>query len=65
MVGCNQPIDGRFMNARNKLNAAQVNGVLFIAGLLGLATNSGVVFLLAAAVLFATSWQSGTIRPER
>jgi hypothetical protein len=53
------------MSARNKLNAAHVNGVLFVAGLLGIATNSGVVFLLAAAILFATSWQAGVIRPPR
>ena len=41
------------MSARNKLNAANINGVLFVAGLLGLVTGSGVVFLLAAAVMFA------------
>ena len=53
------------MNAKNKLNAANVNGVLFVAGLLGLVTESGVVFLLAAAVLFLTGWQSGSIRAGR
>ena len=53
------------MSARNKLNAAYFNGILFIAGVLGLATESGVVFLLSAAVLFITSLQAGDIRPPR
>lgn len=52
------------MSARNKLNAAHVNGVLFISGLLGLVTDSGALFLLAAAVLFFTGWQSGSFRPK-
>ena len=53
------------MNARGKLNVAYVNGVVFVAGLLGLATNSGTAFLLAAAVLLITSWQAGSLRPPR
>lgn len=53
------------MSARNKLNAAHINGVLFVAGLLGMATGSGVVFLLAAAVLFFTGWQAGSLRSGR
>lgn len=50
------------MSARNKLNAANVNGVLFVAGLLGIVTESGTVFLLATAFLFFTNWQAGGIR---
>lgn len=53
------------MSARNKLNAAHVNGVLFVAGLLGLTTRSIVVFLLAAAVLIFTGWQAGGLRGGR
>ena len=53
------------MSARDKLNAAYVNGILFVSGILGLATGSGIVFLLSAAVLFVTSWRSGDIRPPR
>lgn len=53
------------MSARRKLNAANVNGVAFVAGLLGLATGSSTVFLVAAAVLLFTAWQAGDLRPPR
>ena len=53
------------LSARKKSNAAYFNGILFISGVLGLATESGVVFLLSAAVLFITSLQAEHIRPPR
>jgi len=53
------------MSAKHKLNAAQVNGALFVAGLLGLVTGNVIVFLLAAAILIVTGWHSGDIRGGR
>ena len=50
------------MSAKNKLNAANVNGAILVAGLLGLVTENGMVFLCAAIVLVLTGWQAGGIR---
>jgi hypothetical protein len=53
------------MTARNKLNAAHLNSVFLVAGLLGWVTESANVFLLAAAALLLTGWQSGGLRGGR
>jgi len=50
------------MGARNKLNSASVHGALAVAALVGAVTGSWGVFLLASAVLVATSLHSGDIR---
>jgi hypothetical protein len=53
------------MGARNKLNAAHMNGILIIAGLAGLLTGSWAVFAVGVAILFILSVHSGGIRPKR
>jgi hypothetical protein len=53
------------MSAKRKLNAAHFNGIVFVAGMLGLATGSATVFVLAAAVLLVTGWHAGDLRPPR
>jgi hypothetical protein len=50
------------MGARNRLNAAAINGVLFIAGLVALLTGSWIVFGVIAVALIATSLHAGDIR---
>ena len=50
------------MGARHKLNSAALHGVLIVAGLIALVTNSWTVFCLAAAALLATAVHSGDIR---
>jgi len=50
------------LNARQKLNIAHANGCLLLAALVGAATGSWVVFLLAAAVLAAAGVANGDIR---
>jgi hypothetical protein len=50
------------MNARGKLNVAFVNGAVIVAVVLGLATNSFIVFLVALAVLLVSQFASGGIR---
>ena len=52
------------MNARKKLNAANLNGILLIAGVAGWATESWEIFLLAAVALGLTSWHAEQIRPN-
>lgn len=49
-------------NARNKLNAAAVNGVLIVAGFVGLATESWRVFCVVALVLVISAALAGDIR---
>ena len=41
------------MSARQKLNLAFLNGSLLLAGVLGLSTDSGMVFVVALIVLLA------------
>jgi hypothetical protein len=53
------------MRAREKLNAAFVTGSLCIAGLLGLVTGSGTVFLGSLAVLVVLDLVVGNIRLSR
>jgi len=56
---------GNDWGARQKLNSAYVTGSLFVAGIVGLATRSWIVFLIVAAVLIAGGFNDGTIRPTR
>ena len=53
------------MGARNKLNAAHMNGILIVAGLAGLLTGSWPVFAVGLAILFILGVHSGGIRPKR
>jgi hypothetical protein len=53
------------MNARNKLNVAYVNGSLFFAGIIGLLTQSWVIFGVALVALLIVNLCSGDIRPKR
>ena len=50
------------MSARHKLNAAAVSGALVIAGLVGIISGSGWLFLLVAGVLIALAVHDGDIR---
>jgi hypothetical protein len=50
------------LGAKHKLNAASVNGSLFFAGAIGLATESWGIFLLAFLIFVATSIWAGDIR---
>lgn len=50
------------MNAKKRLNSANMLGILLVAGLLGGMTGSWTVFWIAAIALFATSVHSGDIR---
>ncbi|QDT66658.1 hypothetical protein [Calycomorphotria hydatis] len=52
-------------NARHKLNAAAINGVLLVAGLIALLTQSWQIFILLLFLLLVTSTVSGSIRPWR
>lgn len=52
------------MGARNKLNGVYVIGCFIIAGILGLLTGSGGIFVLSAVVLVVCSVVSGDIRFE-
>ena len=50
------------MNARNKLNVADINGCLVLAALVGMMAESWAVFVLAFAALVAGGIASGDIR---
>jgi hypothetical protein len=51
------------VSARQKLNGAFLTGGLVVAGLAGLATGSGTVFLVALSALVAIDIVAGNIRP--
>ena len=53
------------MGAREKLNSAYTMGSLIVAGLLGWATGSWIIFIIAAAVLLGLGLNSGDIRPSK
>jgi hypothetical protein len=53
------------MGARNALNKVHIVGSLGMAGILGLATGSVAVFMIAGAVLIAAAICTGEIRPRR
>jgi hypothetical protein len=50
------------MGARHRLNAAAINGVLLVAGLVALLTGSWIVFAVIAIALVATALHAGDIR---
>jgi hypothetical protein len=50
------------LGAKNKLNAAAVNGSLIFAGVMGIATESWGIFLVAFLIFLATSVIAGDIR---
>jgi hypothetical protein len=52
------------MGARQKLNAAYVEGGLIVAALLGALAGSWIVFAAAAAVLIGLGLHGGEIRPR-
>ncbi len=51
------------MGARQKLNAAYLNGGLLIAAFIGIAAESWSLFLLVLVVSVVSSCYSGDIRP--
>ncbi len=53
------------MGARNKLNAAHLNGCLIVAGILGGLTSSWQVFAVALAILVMLDLYTGGIRPTK
>jgi hypothetical protein len=53
------------MSARRKLNGAYAAGALVVAGLPGLLTGSGAVFLVSLAGLLVADLVAGNIRPPR
>ena len=53
------------MSARQKLNVAFLNGSLLLAGVLGLATDSGMVFVVALIVLLVGNVMLGEIRSRK
>ena len=53
------------MGARQELNKVNIIGSLGLAGLLGLATGSLAVFVIAGAVMIGTSVCTGEIRGKR
>ena len=53
------------MGARNKLNAAHMNGIVIIAGLAGLLTGSWPVFVVGLVILVILGVHTGGIRPTR
>ena len=50
------------MNARLKLNSANIQGALIVAGLVGWAFGSWIVFGVVAAVLLVSAHYEGSIR---
>jgi hypothetical protein len=50
------------LGAKNKLNAAAINGSLIFAGVIGIATESWGIFLIAFLIFLATSFIAGDIR---
>lgn len=51
------------MNAREKLNVAQVNGSLVVAAVIGVVSQSWSVFLATVLLLVGVKLASGHIRP--
>jgi hypothetical protein len=48
--------------AKNKLNQANFNGSIIISGLVGLSSESFVVFFIALAICLGMSYHTGAIR---
>ena len=53
------------MGARHELNQVHVIGSLGTAGILGLATGSLAVFVIASAALIGDALFTGKIRPQQ
>ncbi len=51
-------------DARQKLNVAYFNGCLILAAIIGAATGSRLVFVLALVALVLGGYVSGDIRPR-
>ena len=51
------------MGARQKLNAAYLNGGLLIAAFIGIAAESWSIFLLVLVISIISACYSGDIRP--
>lgn len=50
------------MTAKHKLNSAYIQGTLVIAAMVGILTESWLVFLLVAVVLISAGMHDGSIR---
>jgi hypothetical protein len=50
------------MSAKHKLNAACILGSVIIAGVLGVLSQSFLVFIVAASIIIAVEIHSGSIR---
>jgi hypothetical protein len=53
------------MGARQKLNQVYAMGCFVLAGIAGLLTGSGAVFVLVVIILLATCFASGEIRTAK
>jgi hypothetical protein len=53
------------LGARTKLNDVYVVGSVALAGIVGIATGSWLVFAVAGASLIAASLDTGNIRPDK
>lgn len=53
------------MGARQKLNQGYIQGSLVLAGVIGVACGSWIVFWIAAVILVGLSLQSGEVRLTR
>lgn len=53
------------MNARKKLNTANINGAIMFAALAAYFSDSWIVFLIAVAVIIGLAIYSGDIRTAR
>jgi hypothetical protein len=53
------------LGARTKLNEVYVVGSVALAGIVGIATGSWLVFAVAGATLLGASLASGNIRPDK
>ena len=52
------------MGAREKLNSTHILGALLFAGVIGLMTQSGFVFLVTLAIVIGAGLHDGGIRPS-
>jgi hypothetical protein len=50
------------LSAKHKLNAGYFQGAFFIAGLIGLLTDSATVFLMTFTIMLLASLHAGEIR---
>lgn len=57
--------ENQHMGARQKLNAVAVQGCLIVSGIIGMACQSWLIFLITSAVSIGSSLVAGDIRPDR